>query len=172
MRNHGRQAFLVFAALAALAACATDPAERPERELPARARYMPYTGPAIDSFTWMARFDGWEALSDSELIIFMGADTAYYLKVWAPCGTQGLPFAHVVGLTTSVGGTVISRLDAVRTQGMNCPIAEIRRLDYRRMRDEARLRLAEQTGTAPPSGSAPASASASAEVAAATPRQE
>ena len=128
---------------AALAACTTEPTERAERQLPARARYMPYTGPPIDSFTWMARFDGWEALSDSELIIFMGADTAYYLKVWVPCGTQGLPFAHVVGLTTSAGGTVISRLDAVRTQGMNCPIAEIRRLDYRRMRDETRLRLAQ-----------------------------
>ena len=170
MRDYVRQSLLVLVALAALAACTSEPTERPERQLPARARYMPYTGPAIDSFTWMARFDGWEALSDSELIIFTGADTAYYLKVWAPCGTQGLPFAHVVGLTTSVGGTVISRLDAVRTQGMNCPIAEIRKLDYRRMRDETRLRLAEQSGTAPASGPAPTSASA--DVAAATPRQD
>jgi hypothetical protein len=164
MRNHAGQALLV--ALAALAACTTEPAERSERELPARARYMPYTGPPMDSFTWMARFDGWEALSDSELVIFTGGDTAYYLKVLAPCGTQGLPFAHVVGLTTSVGGTVISRLDAVRTQGMNCPIAEIRRLDYRRMRDEARVRLAEQTGTEPATGSVPL------DVAAATPRPQ
>jgi hypothetical protein len=167
MRNHARQALLVLVALAALAACRTEPAERSERELPARARYMPYTGAPIDSFTWMARFDGWEALSDSELVIFMGGDTAYYLKVLAPCGTQGLPFAHVVGLTTSVGGTVISRLNSVRTQGMSCPIAEIRRLDYRRMRDEARLRLAEETGTAPASGG-----STPLDVAAATPRPE
>jgi hypothetical protein len=167
MRNHGWKALLVLAVPVALAACATAPAERPERQLPARARYMPYTGPPIESFTWMARFDGWEALSDNELVIFMGADTAYYLKVWAPCGTQGLPFAHVVGLTTSVGGTVISRLDSVRTQGMNCPIDEIRRLDYKRMRDEARLQLAEQTSTTPAAASPPASA----DVAAATPRQ-
>jgi hypothetical protein len=167
MRNHGWRAFLVLVALAALAACASAPAERPARELPARARYMPYVGPPVDTFTWMARFDGWEALSDSELIIFTGADTAYYLKVWAPCGTQGLPFAHVVGLTTSVGGTVISRLDSVRTQGMNCPIAEIRKLDYRRMREEARLQLAEQTGGAPAAGAAPPAA----EVAAAAPRE-
>lgn len=166
MRNHGWNTSLVLVALAALAACTTAPAERPERQLPARARYMPYIGPPIDSFTWMARFDGWEALSDSELVIFMGTDTAYYVKVWAPCGTQGLPFAHVVGLTTSAGGTVIARLDSVRTQGMNCPIDEIRRLDYRRMREEARLQLAEQTSSAPASGSTPP------EVAAATPREQ
>ncbi len=166
MRNHGWNASLVLVALVALAACTTAPAERPERQLPARARYMPYIGTPLDSFTWMARFDGWEALSDSELVIFMGADTAYYLKVSAPCGTQGLAFAHVVGLTTSVGGTVISRLDSVRTQGMNCPITEIRRLDYGRMREEARLQLAEQTSSAP----AP-DPKALPDVAAATPRE-
>jgi len=166
MRSQGWKAIFVLVALAALAACTTPtPAERPEGELPARARYMPYMGPPVDSFTWLARFEGWEALSDSELIIFMGGDTAYYLKVLAPCGTQGLPFAHVVGLTTSAGGTVISRLDAVRTQGMNCPIAEIRRLDYKRLRDTT-LQLAEQT--APASGSAPGSPN----VAATIPRQE
>jgi hypothetical protein len=50
---------------------------------------------------------------------------------------------------------------------MNCPIDEIRRLDYKRMRDEARLQLAEQTSTTPTAASPPASA----DVAAATPRQ-
>ena len=167
MRNHGRQTFLALGVLAALAACNTAAVvERPERDLAGRARYMPYVGQPIEAFTWMARFDGWEALSDSELVIFVGADTAYYLKVSVPCGTQGLPFAHVVGLTTSPGGTVIARLDSVRTQGMNCQIAEIRWLDYRRMRDESRLRLAESP--APPAGSV----SASAGVAATTPRHE
>lgn len=117
---------------------------------------MPYVGPPIDGFTWMMRFDGWEALSDSELVIFMGADTAYYLKVWAPCGTQGLRFAHVVGLTSSVGGTVTARLDSVRTQGMNCPISEIRKLDYRRFRDDARAHKA--AGATPPPAETPAPA--------------
>jgi hypothetical protein len=150
MRCHGLKSSLVLAVLAAVAACTTVPADRPGSELPARARYMPYVGPPIDSFTWMMRFDGWEALSDSELIIFMGADTAYYLKVWAPCGTQGLRFAHVVGLTSSVGGTVTARFDSVRTQGMNCPISEIRKLDYQRMRDEARAQRAAQTAAPHP----------------------
>ncbi|HWW33594.1 MAG TPA: DUF6491 family protein [Steroidobacteraceae bacterium] len=154
MRNHRLGTGFTVAALAVLAACTTVPPDRPGTELPARARYMPYLGPPIDSFTWMMRFDGWEALSDSELLIFMGADSAYYLKVWAPCGTQGLRFAHVVGLTSSVGGTVTARLDSVRTEGMNCPISEIRKLDYKRFRDDARSqRAAEKAAGAP--GSAP-----------------
>jgi|HubBroStandDraft_6_1064221.scaffolds.fasta_scaffold07187_4 hypothetical protein len=142
-------ALAALAALAALGACTAVPADRPGSDLPAKARYMPYVGAPLDSFTWMMRFDGWEALSDSELIIFLNPDNAYYLKVWAPCGTQGLRFAQVVGLTSSVGGTVYARLDSLRTQGMNCPISEIRKVDYKRFRDDARAARAAQQGAAP-----------------------
>ncbi len=140
---------LALAALAALGACTAVPADRPGSDLPAKARYMPYVGAPLDSFTWMMSFDGWEALSDSELIIFLNPDTAYYLKVWAPCGTTGLRWAHVVGLTSSVGGTVTARLDSLRTQGTNCPISEIRKVDYKRFRDDARAARAAQQGAAP-----------------------
>jgi hypothetical protein len=142
-------ALAALAALAALDACSAVPADRPGSDLPAKARYMPYVGVPLDRFTWMMRFDGWEALSDSELIIFLNPDNAYYLKVWAPCGTQGLRFAQVVGLTSSVGGTVYARLDSVRTQGMNCPISEIRKIDYQRFRDDARAARAAQQAAAP-----------------------
>jgi hypothetical protein len=154
MRHQGFRAAFLLAVLTTLAACTTVPADRPGSELPARARYMPYLGPPVDSFTWMMRFEGWEALSDSELIIFLGPNTAYYLKVGAPCGTPGLRWAHVVGLTSSVGGTVTSRLDSVRTQRMNCPISEIRKVDYQRMVAEARAQRAAQQSPAAP-GSAP-----------------
>lgn len=164
VRYHRLRTTFVLAALAAAAACTSVPPARPETVLPARARYLPYLGSPISAFTWMMRFDGWEALSDSELVVFMGADTAYYLKVWAPCGTEGLRFAHVIGLTSSVGGTVISGLDSVRTLGMNCPISEIRRLDYQRMQAEARapdstLRTAaaDPASMPPPEVAAPAS---------------
>lgn len=156
VRYRGLKTPLALTALAAVAACTTEPAERPETVLPARAHYMPYLGSPIGTFTWMSRFDGWEALSDSELVVFMGADTAYYLKVWAPCGTKGLRFANVIGLTSSVGGTVISGLDSVRTLGMNCPISEIRRLDYQRMRaDAGGSRTAVQTAAADPASMPP-----------------
>lgn len=167
MRYRGLQTALVVAALAAVAACTTVPASGPGTELPARARYLPYFGPPIGSFPWMMRIDGWEALSDSELVVFAGADTAYYLEVSAPCGTEGLRFTHVLGLTSSVGGTVISGLDSVRTLGMNCPISEIRRLDYQRMRAEAGgQRTALQTAAADPGSMPPP------EVAAPTPHPQ
>jgi Family of unknown function (DUF6491) len=145
MRYRGLKYCAALVALTSLGACSTTvPPDRPGSELPARARYMPYVGPPIERFTWMMPIDGFEALSDSELIIFMGANTAYYLKVWAPCGTKGLRFSHGVGLSSSVGGTVTARLDSVQTQGMSCPISEIRSLDYKRMKEEARAGRAGQ----------------------------
>lgn len=102
---------------------------------------------AHSSFPW--RSPPSPPLSDSELIIFLNPDNAYYLKVWAPCGTRGLRFAQVVGLTSSVGGTLYARLDSLRTQGMNCPISEIRKVDYKRFRDDARAARAAQQGAAP-----------------------
>ena len=70
MRKRGWQCWVALAALTGLGACAsTVPPDRPGSELPARARYLPYIGPPIDRFTWMSRLDGWEALSDSELVV-------------------------------------------------------------------------------------------------------
>ena len=142
---------LSVAALATLAACKTEPVDRAGTALPERARYMPYVGAPITSFSWMMRFDSWEALSDSELVMFINPDTAYYLKIAAPCGRAGLGFAHVIGLTSSVGGAVIAHLNSVRTEGMNCQISEIRTVDYTRMREDARaLRVASAPSTSEP----------------------
>ena len=67
----------------------------------------------------------------------------------------------MVGLTSSVGGTVTARLDSVRTEGMNCPISEIRKLDYQRFRDDARAQRAKEKaagapGSTPPPAETPA----------------
>ena len=151
MRRLRTTCLLSLTALATLASCKTEPADRPGTALPERARYMPYVGAPITSFNWMMRFDSWEALSDSELVMFINPDTAYYLKISAPCGQAGLGFAHVIGLTSSVGGAVIAHLNSVRTEGMNCQIAEIRTVDYTRMREDARaLRVASAPSTSEP----------------------
>jgi hypothetical protein len=125
---------------------------------PARARYLPYAGAPIDHFNWMGHIDGWEALSDSELIVFVGANGAYLLTVWSPCGTRGLPWVNRVALTRSIAGSVYARLDSVRVEHMNCPISEIRPIDYKRMKQDARdKRAAAATApAAPPAATAPA----------------
>ncbi|HET7757034.1 MAG TPA: DUF6491 family protein [Steroidobacteraceae bacterium] len=147
-------ALLTLAALALLVSCAgTAPRESggapaPRGALPARARYLEYAGAPVDHFTWMAHYDGWQALSDSELVLFMGSNGAYLIQVWAPCGTRGLPYVHHIELTHSIGGTVYVRLDAVRADGFNCPISEIRPIDYRRMTQDVRRQHA--AAPAPP----------------------
>ncbi|MGH8132046.1 MAG: DUF6491 family protein [Steroidobacteraceae bacterium] len=129
---------LAPAMLAALTACAGMAQRRAAADQQERARYLAYAGAPVDHFTWFGRYDGWQALSDSELVVFMGANGAYLLKVWSPCGTRGLPFINRIGLTHSFGGTVYARLDSVRADRWNCPISEIRPIDLKRMRQDAR----------------------------------
>lgn len=151
---------LIALAVTLLAACASSPppaapspstsavatqpppAHQPRGELPARARYLPYVGAPIDHFNWMGHIDSWEPLSDSELVVFVGVNGAYLLTVWSPCGVPGLPWVHSVALTRSIGGSVYARLDSVRVEHMNCPISEIRPIDYQRLRQDARDRKA------------------------------
>lgn len=149
MQHHKPGLALALAAL--LAACSGMAQQQPGGDLPARARYMAYAGAPIDHFTWMGRIDGWEALSDDELVVFVGASGAYYLKVWSPCGTRGgLRWVNGIELTRSIAGTVYARLDSVRADRTNCPISEIRPIDYRKMKQDAR----EQHGAPAPGAAA------------------
>ena len=73
--------------------------------------------------------------------MFTGVSDAYLLKVGPPC--DNLQFATRIGLT-STGGAVYSRFDSVTTDSVTtgrwrCPIEEIRRVDYRRMKADLRL---------------------------------
>lgn len=149
---------LAAAALALTTACAGVPtqttpsaalppgaqslAQQPREAQPARARYLPYVGAPVDHFNWMGYIDGWEPLSDSELVVFVGASGAYLLTVWSPCGTRGLPWVNHIELTRSIAGSVYARLDSVRVDRMRCPISGIRPIDLKRMRADARARSA------------------------------
>jgi hypothetical protein len=57
------------------------------------------------------------------------------LKVSGPC--NDLKFVNSIGLT-STGSAVYSRLDSVKVRDWRCPIAEIRKVDYARMRADMR----------------------------------
>src|SRR5215469_2355458 len=121
-----------------LASCASS-THQSDRER--RAQYAAYAGPPIQQFTWLGRFDSWEPLGQTELVVFTTPSDAYLLKVWPPCD---LRFAfngrgsETIGVT-STGGTVSAGLDSVieRSTAVGgrtvCPISEIRKIDYRRM---------------------------------------
>lgn len=120
--------------LALLGACASG---APLRESQLRDRYMTYAGPPIDHFIWLGRYDSWEPIAKDELVVFTTPWDAYLLKVWPTC--NNLLFARErIGLT-STGGAVYARLDSVKTGHWRCPIEQIRKIDYRRMKADMRL---------------------------------
>ena len=117
-----------------LVACSSV-SQRAVKDQEERDRYVSYAGAPIEQFTYLGRFDSWNALSRSELVVFTTINDAYLLKVWQPC--IGLPFATRIGVT-STSGTVNRGLDSVLVDGQRCPIEEIRPVDYRRMLAERR----------------------------------
>jgi len=145
-----------------LPAC-THVAERQDLE---RQRYHSYAGPPVEQFTWLGRYYSWSPLGNDELVVFTTPFDAYLLRVLPPC--VDLPFANVIGLTDTAR-TVSSRFDfvLVHSPGMGrgfaglfrCPIAEIRPIDYQRLRRDIRehgpLKGA-PAENAPPPPSAPA----------------
>jgi hypothetical protein len=131
MRAHRLLAALAVVAL--LNACSgVSPRQDPET---VRARYASYAGEPLDRITWMGRFDSWESLGDNQLLIFTTPSDAYLLTVTPPC--TDLPFVQHIALT-STGNTVSARLDSVIVNKWRCPIAQIRKVDYTRMRADMR----------------------------------
>ena len=130
--------------LALLAGCASGvPLHQSDQQI--RARYAAYEGPPISQFTWLGHFYNWEALGKDELVVFTTPSDAYYLKVWPPCDLRfafnGRGDERIS--VTSTTGTVSAGLDSITEDSvalghMVCPISEIRKIDYRRMRADMR----------------------------------
>ncbi len=107
-------------------------------------RYSAYAGPPIDQFSWLGRFYSWEPLGRDRLVVFTTPGDAYLLKVWPPCDLRFV--INAIGLT-STSHTVYARLDSVTvnsagTGPLRCPIDEIRKVDYKRMRADMRAQSA------------------------------
>jgi hypothetical protein len=81
--------------LSLLAACSGIP--RQARDNERLERYQQYAGPPIDSFTYLGRYDGWNSLDESHLVVWTGINTAYLITVQPPC--NDLRFAERIGLT-------------------------------------------------------------------------
>ena len=130
------------AALAALTVvgCSGIPRhQEPEQPSPALERYLPFATAPIDRFTWLGRFDSWQSLDQTHLVVWTSPNNAYLLTVWNSC--IDLPFAQRIGVT-STSGTVSARLDSVLVHRQTCPISEIRPIDYKAMKEAMRAKKA------------------------------
>lgn len=126
---------ILFAVLVAsiISACSGIPTRTSDQE--DLARYLQYAGEPVDSVRYLGRYDGWRALGRDNLVIFTGPSEAYLLSVAGPC--NDLPFVNRVGIKSR--GPTLSRGDAVIIgRGESCLITQLRPIDYRRMKQDAR----------------------------------
>ena len=79
----------------------------------------------IDSFNFFGRFDSWSAVDRDTLIVWTTAFKPYLIELRRP--SPELRFAHVIGITSTVG-KVHSRLDDVYIDGWPYRIKAIYRL--------------------------------------------
>jgi hypothetical protein len=119
------------AAAAVLAGCVAVPAPPAPPSKEAQL-YLKYSGPPIDAFTYLGRYDGFRSLGGPYLVIWTTFRDAYLIKVRDPC--IELPFADKVGLT-STSRTVNRRFDFVLVRQDRCRIGTIQRVDFQAMKE-------------------------------------
>jgi len=106
---------------------------RHDAQGPQLDRYLRYAGTPIEQFTYLGRFDSWQALSRNQLVVWTSINDAYLLSIADSC--NDLQFAQRIGVSSTAGS--VSRLDTVSFDHQRCPIQEIRPVDYRQMRRDA-----------------------------------
>jgi hypothetical protein len=125
---------LTLAAL--LVACSGVPQRATPSEVPPKyQKYLQYAQAPTDRFTYLGRYDSWESISDTQLVVWTSFDNAYLLTVHEPC--IDLRFANRIAITNTAN-TVSNHLDSVIVGHDRCQITEIRPLDYKKMRADAR----------------------------------
>jgi hypothetical protein len=117
---------LVAAAVVAglLAGCATGP----------KLNYTEYAGEPVKSF-YLGNFDGWNAVSRDQLVVWSGFNKAYLLKLTGYC--PDLQFAHQIAITST--GNTVDRFEKVIVGRDRCLINEIRPLDTKQMKADRKL---------------------------------
>jgi hypothetical protein len=121
-------------AAVALSACAGIPKRESDKEL--LARYTSYAGAPVMDFQTYSHFDSWSSVDDTHVLVQTGPHDAYLLKVIAPC--MNLSFATRLALTSRFPHTVQSGFDSIRVGRETCRIIEIRPVNYRQMRADAK----------------------------------
>lgn len=128
----------ILLAAAVLSACSGIPRRESDKEV--LARYQSYAGAPVSDFQTYGHFDSWSVVDDNHVLIQTGPRDAYLVKVIGPC--IDLPFATRIGLTSRFPHTVQSGFDSIRVGRDSCRIIEIRPVNYRQMRADAKAEQA------------------------------
>jgi hypothetical protein len=127
---------IALALVILLGACSSIPQRSTASEVPSKyQKYLQYAEAPVDGFTYLGRYDSWLSISDTQLVIWTTFDNGYLLTVREPC--IDLRFAERIAITNTTN-TVSNRLDSVIVGHDRCQITEIRPLDYKKMRADAR----------------------------------
>jgi hypothetical protein len=135
----------ILAVLAALlvSACSGIPQRTSDQEQ--LERFQQYAGEPVSSVPYLGRYDSWRPLGRDNLVIWTGINDAYLLTVAGAC--FDLPFKHRIAIKSR--GPTLSRGDSVIVgRGQSCMITEIRPVDYRKMKQDAKAKQQEETNSA------------------------
>jgi hypothetical protein len=109
---------------ASLAGCATGP----------KLNYVEYAGEPVKSF-YLGNFDGWNAVSRDQLVVWSGFNKAYLLKIAGYC--PDLQFANAIAITSTA--STVDKFEKVIVGRDRCLINEIRPLDTKQMKEDRKL---------------------------------
>ena len=109
-----------------LTACATGP----------KLDYTDYAGEPVKSF-YMSHgdFDGWNAVSRDQLVVWTGMNKAYLLRVAGYC--PDLPYAHAIAITSTAN--TVDKFEKVIVGRDRCLINEIRPIDTKQLKADRKL---------------------------------
>jgi len=116
--------FATALAAATLAGCASSP----------KLDYREYAGEPIKSF-YMYDYDGWSAVSENQLVVWTGINTAYLVSVKGYC--PDLKFANVIAVTSTAN--TVDKFEKVIVGKDRCFIDEIRPIDTKQMKEDRKL---------------------------------
>jgi hypothetical protein len=118
-------AWMALAGAVGLAGCASNRVE---------LDYTDYAGEPVKSF-YMSHFDGWNAISKDQLVVYSGLNKAHLLTLSGYC--PDLQFAHAIAITST--GNTVDRFEKVLVGRDRCLIKEIRPLDVKQMKADRKL---------------------------------
>jgi len=125
----------VLLLIAALLAAGCSGIPRRESDQEQLERYLQYAKPPVDHMSLLGRADNWQAVSPTQLMLWVNINDAYLITVSPPC--DNLQFAQRIAVTRT-SNTIRSRFDAVLVKHWRCQITEIRPVDYLQMRRDQR----------------------------------